>query len=158
MNIQIRQAGQEDAAAISALNAEVHKLHSDAEPRFFKPPSDQTFPPRTVQAMLERPDHFFYLAIADGQPAGYIYFEIRQLEENPFCYAVDQAYIHQLGVSPDFQGLGCGKKLMEVVREVAAERGLQMIALDTWAFNYQAQDFFASQGYDLFNFRYWMWL
>lgn len=158
MNIQIRSAGPEDAAAISTLNAEVHKLHAEAEPRFFKPPSEETFPPRTVQAVMERADHFFYLAVVDDQPAGYVYFEIRRLEENPFCYAVDQAYIHQLGVSPEFQGLGCGKKLMEAVKAMAVERNLQMIALDTWAFNHHAQGFFASQGYERFNFRYWTWL
>jgi ribosomal protein S18 acetylase RimI-like enzyme len=158
MNIQTRPATAEDAKTISALNAQVHDLHAAAEPRFFKPASDLTFPPMMVQDLMETPGHFFYLAVVDGQVAGYVYFEIRQLEENPFRHALEQAYIHQIGVRPEFQGSGCGKRLMALVKDIASERGLQNIALDTWGFNQQAQAFFASQGFEPFNYRYWLWL
>lgn len=158
MNVQVRLASLEDAETISALNAQVHDLHAVAEPRFFKPASDLTFPPLVVQDLMETPGHLFYLAIVDEQVAGYIYVEIRQLEENHFRHAIDQAYIHQIGVRPEFQGSGCGKLLIERVKNVAAEAGLQMIALDTWGFNRHAQDFFASQGFEPFNYRYWLWL
>lgn len=156
--IAVRAATPQDAPSISAINAEVHQLHYEAHPEVFKPPDENTFSPAAIRDLMQDPANYFWIVEVDGQPAGYLHADTAHLEENPFRYAFDRLYIHQIGVRTQFQGLGCGKHLLEAARQTARELGLGVIMLDTWAFNHQAQAFFTSQGFETFNLRYWLWL
>ena len=156
--IIVRAATPQDAPSISVLNAEVQQLHYEAHPEVFKPPDETNFSPSAIRELMQSPANFFWLAEIDGQPAGYLYAATAHLEENPIRYAFDRLHIHQIGVLAQFQGFGCGKRLIQAARQTAEELGMAVIMLNTWAFNHQAQSFFGSQGFEIYNLRYWLWL
>lgn len=158
MRIKIRKAKPTDAINISQMNAQVQQLHADAYPSIFKPPSPETFPPSKILGLMETQENHFFIAEIHDSLIGYLYAESSHLEENPFRFSFSRLYIHQIGVRPEFQGMGCGKLLMNAARELAEQENLQMIMLDTWGFNEKAQNFFSNLGYETFNFRYWYWL
>jgi ribosomal protein S18 acetylase RimI-like enzyme len=152
----IRQATAEDAPLISTLNADVHKLHADAVPFFFKQPSAETFPPSEVLKLLDKPNNRFYLAFEGDEAVGYVYLEIRRRPEDRMRYAFDDVYIHEISVRPAYQGRGYGQQLIEQAKNATRELGITHLLLDTWSFNTEAQQFFTSQGFTSFNIRYWM--
>lgn len=158
MQIKIRNAQSADTVHISQMNAQIQQLHADAYPRIFKPASPETFPPDTILDLMGKQENRFFVAVINDELIGYLYAEISHLDENPFLFAFNRLYIHQIGVRPEFQGLGCGKLLMNAAKALAEQENMQMIMLDTWGFNEKAQEFFSSLGYEAFNFRYWYWL
>jgi ribosomal protein S18 acetylase RimI-like enzyme len=154
--IEVRKARLDDASLISELNSDVQNLHAKHIPQIFKPALPETFPSEFVTSLLAQPENIILIVQVDGRPAGYLFAEIRHLEENSFRYAHDQIHIHHISVQPDDQGQGCGTSLIAALKNMAANLSIHMITLDTWGFNTQAQTFFASQGFEVFNLRYWL--
>ncbi len=153
--MQVRLATIDDAGAISQLNADVQRLHADALPRHFKPPSDDTFPVSAVIELLNDPDNYFFIGQLDGEAIGYIYAQVRYVPETTFRYALTQIYIHHISIQPRHQHRGYGEQLMQAVKDLAQDKGITTIALDVWSFNTAARAFFARQGFTVFN--EWMW-
>lgn len=155
-NVEVRLATPDDANAISALNDDVQRLHVDALPHLFKPPSADGFPPSMVLELLADPNHYFLLGRVDGEAAGYIYVEHRIQPETPSRYAMDSVYIHHISVSPPYQARGLESALMMAVKELAEARGIRTIALDVWSFNANARSFFERHGFVDYNERMWL--
>ncbi len=153
--MQVRLATINDAEFISRLNADVQKLHAEALPRLFKPPSDETFPASAVIELLNDPDNYFFIGHVDGEAVGYIYAEIRSVPETALRYALTQVYVHHISIQPRHQHKGYGEKLIQVVKALAHDKGITTIALDVWSFNTSARAFFAEQGFTVFNERMW---
>ncbi|RIK41011.1 MAG: hypothetical protein DCC55_13200 [Chloroflexi bacterium] len=151
--VQVRLATLADAELISTLNADVQQLHADALPHIFKPPTDESWPPAAVGELIKNSDHYFWVAICDGVPAGYLYAQQRTSPVSPSKYEQDFLYIHHLSVKPSFQQRGCGERLVAAAKAFAQEQQLPELILDTWAFNEKAQRFFAQQGFEIFNYR-----
>ena len=153
--MEIRRATRDDALSLSVLNVYVQIVHANALPHLFKQPSSDSF---ALQFMLERLDdplNYFFIANLDGEDIGYIYARITERPENPFMHAWKYLYIDQISIKPDYQRLGYGVQLLEAVRQVANDAGIEIIALDTWSFNEQAGSFFKKQGFVPFNQRMW---
>lgn len=153
---EVRPATLADAEIISDLNADVQGLHHQAMPHFFKPPSAGSFPPALVRQLMVFPDSFFFLALEDGRPVGYLYAQVRRLPENPLRYALNMVYIEQIGVQPESQGKGHGRRLLEAAANLARRAGIGLLALDTWSFNKQAHAAFYAFGFESYNLRMWM--
>jgi len=153
--IDIRLASTKDAETISALNDSVQKLHADALPHVFKPPSADSFPASLAAALINDPDTYIYLALVDEKPAGYIYVQIVRRGDSATQHARDQVYIHHIAVEEAFQRRGVGRALMRAVIDLAEEKGIKEVSLDTWAFNSRARRFFKGQGFEEFNIRMW---
>lgn len=64
-------------------------------------------------------------------------------------------HIDQISGKKAYQRMGCGKQLIGEVFKLAKENGIETIALDTWSFNKEAQEFFKEQGFKPFNVRMW---
>jgi N-acetylglutamate synthase-like GNAT family acetyltransferase len=156
MNPQIRQATEQDAPIISALNADVHQLHVVAAPHFFKPVSDETFPAAKVLEIMAKPQNRFYISSEDGLDVGYLYLEVLNLPADNMRHARRWVYIHQIAVKPAYQQHGHGLRLMEQAKQVARELDIHTVALDSWEFNQKARRFFARQGFATFSHRMWM--
>lgn len=153
---EVRQATEQDAATISRLNADVHQLHAAAAPHFFKPVSDETFPPTKVLEIMAKPQNRFYMASEDSIDVGYLYLEVLDLPEDNMRYARRWVYIHQITVKPAYQQHGHGQQLIAQAKQVARELGIRTVALDSWEFNRKARHFFAEQGFIPFSHRMWM--
>ena len=153
--MEIRKATTKDAATLSALNVDVQRIHAAAFPEIFKQPENDSF---ALDFMLERladPLNTFLIVSDHGVDAGYVFVKIIDRPENPFTHAWKFLYIDQISVKPAYRGRGYGKALMQAVRKLAQEMGIETIALDTWSFNEQALAFFREQGFATFNERLW---
>jgi ribosomal protein S18 acetylase RimI-like enzyme len=156
--MDIRLATPQDAEIISALNAEVQKIHADVLPHLFKPPSQETFPASLVRQLLADPTTYIFIAYSNGTPVGYIYTQIIRRAESSLRYALDRIYIHHISVDQAYQRHGVGQELLQTVVRLAREHGISTLALDVWSFNTQAQAFFASQGFTVYNENMWLHL
>ncbi len=155
-DLQIRLATQEDAETISVLNMDVQRIHAEAFPHIFKPPSIEAFPAWMIREWLANPDNFIYLGYLEGQAIGYVFAEVRRQLETSSKYALDSVYIHQMSLKPEYQSRGYGSKLMEAVKHLAKEKGISTIALDVWTFNTQARAFYQKLGFVNYNERMWL--
>ncbi|MEM7131447.1 MAG: GNAT family N-acetyltransferase [Chloroflexota bacterium] len=154
--MDVRQATIADAEILSALNADVQKLHADAHPQLFKQPSDQTFPPSAALDVLNDPNAYIYIGKVKGEAVGYIYAEIRTSPENDFRYEMRRVSIHDISIKPDHQKKGYGERLIQSVKMLAQKHDITMVILDVWSFNTNARSFFAEQGFTAFNERMWL--
>ncbi len=84
----------------------------------------QDFEKELVQlpAKYTEPEGAIFLAKVDGQPAGCV--ALWKLEEG-ICE------MKRLYVKPEFQGLGLGKQLTEIIMEEAKNKGYKTMKLDT---------------------------
>jgi ribosomal protein S18 acetylase RimI-like enzyme len=151
----VRRASVDDAEVISSLNADVQALHARAFPWRFKPPGPTTFTPSDVATILVRPEHMFFVAELDGQPAGYAFAEVVRRPESPMHHAYDMMHLHHISVRPQHRRRGVGNALMDAVRGAGEELGITLVGLDVWTFNQEARAFFARQGFTPYNERLW---
>jgi ribosomal protein S18 acetylase RimI-like enzyme len=151
----IRRATAADAAAVSALNADVQALHAEALPWRFKPPGAATFPPEEAAALIAKPENIFLIADVASAPVGYVYAEVIRRAETPFQYALELVYIHHIGVRSQFRERDVGETLLDAVRAAAAQLKIELITLDVWSFNTNARAFFRRNGFTIYNERLW---
>lgn len=155
MSTVVRRASEADAAAISALNADVHEIHAAALPDLFKPPSAESFPAEMVTALIRAPENLVFLAELDLAPIGYAYAEVIRRAETPFRTAQEMVYLHHISVRPAHRRKGVGNALVQAVRAAGRELGITLLALDVWTFNEPARRFFGRQGFRIYNERLW---
>ena len=149
--VTIRTATRDDAAVISALNADVQAIHAAALPWRFKPPGAWTV--ADAQALLARPNYFAFIAEADGGPAGYVVAEAIRHPETGRHHAHAMIYVHEISVREVCRRRGVGRALLDAVTARGKELGIERIALDTWSFNEGALAFFRSYGLAPYNVR-----
>ncbi|MFF5205816.1 GNAT family N-acetyltransferase [Streptosporangium sp. NPDC000396] len=89
-----------------------------------------------------RDGHGVLVAISDGCVAGFVTVTTRR----HFTGQVD-AYIGELVVSAELEGMGVGRALADAAESWARERGLQRITLETGAANVRARSFYQALGY-----------
>ena len=116
MPIEIRATTPGDAGAISALNADVQKIHADAHPWRFKPPGPYTFTEKDAKDLLSGPNHFAFLAFDEGAPIGYLVGEIVRRPETARQFAHELIYIHEISVRPYARRNGVGRLLLDAAK------------------------------------------
>lgn len=87
-------------------------------------------------------DHAVFVAKSGGRVAGVVTVE----ERTHWTGAVD-AYVGELIVAADVEGLGIGRALMAAAEQWACERGLEFLTLETGAANSRARGFYRTLGY-----------
>jgi len=155
MSSAIRRATTADAEVLSALNADVQALHASAMPQRFKPVGPDTFPLTAARALLANPSNLVFIAEVDSKPAGYAYAEVVHVLETPLRYAWDEIYLHHISVRPAYRRRGLASALLSSVRAAANEIGIDLVTLQVWAFNEDAQAFFRRQGFTPYMLRLW---
>jgi diamine N-acetyltransferase len=153
--MDVRRATQDDAEAISALNDTVQRLHAEAHPHIFRPPSAETFPADEVISLMARPGYAFLVGVVDGAPVGYISVEVIRRPESSLTYATERLQIHHISVDDTCQGIGVGRALIDAAKDLARDEGISHIELDVWSFNDHARHFFERQGFEVYNQRLW---
>lgn len=154
--MEIHRATLKDLNTISALNVHVQRVHAEALPEMFKLPETDAFSAEFIAERLADPDSYFFIAIVDAQAIGYVYAHMLHLDENPYRRALDFIEIDQISVQPQYQRKGFGGALVQQVRELAREKGIDTITLSVWFFNDQSRNFFRGQGFEVFNERMWL--
>jgi ribosomal protein S18 acetylase RimI-like enzyme len=140
--MRIRQATDEDAAAIAALLHAVTELHSlaDETPEFLTQKVADN-----LQRAATTGSSTVYVAETDDQAiVGYC-----AVHWIAFVFLTGgEAYVSELFIHPDQRGRGAGSKLLETVVAAARERGCARLSLnnrrDSDAY---ARAFYAKQGW-----------
>ncbi|MEQ6377645.1 N-acetyltransferase [Bacillaceae bacterium S4-13-56] len=139
-----------DFIKVAKLNKTVHNLHYELYPNVFKP-YDYAAACCFIEQAMKNPENIFLLVEDDeGNPQGFVWFEIRVSEENPFKRAQQSLYVHQLSVQSENQGKGYGTQLMTAVYEEASTRGIDWIELDYWVDNTVAKKFYDKLGFQTY--------
>jgi GNAT superfamily N-acetyltransferase len=145
--IAIRLATLDDAGIIGRQTSGIQRLHNEALPMIFKPPSKDLFPPEKLAALIQDPNSIVAVAEMGGEVVGHIYGEVITRAENEFGWADSYLYIYQISVDDNARRRRAGAALIEFVRDWARAMGLTALKLDHWAFNVRARDFFVACGF-----------
>ena len=155
MAFEVRRATIDDAALIASLNVDVQQIHADANPWRFKKPGPQTFTHSDAEALLLKPNYFSFIAFDSNEPVGYVVAEAVCHPETGRHHAHALVYVHQISVRPGARHMGVGRKLLDAAKANGNANGIDLLALDTWAFNAQALAFFQSYGLVPYNIKLW---
>jgi len=151
MSVEVRAASETDFAALIRLNQVVQRLHAELYPGDFKREVDPSAMMTFFAARLADPKSAIGIAKADCVPVGYVWFEVQARPETSLTPPRPRIYVHHISVAPEARRRGIAAALMRYVEHRAASEGIDEIALDTWADNLDAQHFFRSQGFAVFN-------
>lgn len=143
----MRRATPSDADRISEIAASVQELHAAALPSVFQVEARASLPAALISALLTRADHYVSVAQMRDTPDGYLYAELQRRPATPVKCPVERLYVHQMGVLPTTRCRGVGSALLDAVREFARDAGVTQLALDVWAFNADARQFYERRGF-----------
>ncbi|MBU0649813.1 GNAT family N-acetyltransferase [Patescibacteria group bacterium] len=91
-----------------------------------------------IKESLKKRNSYVFLAIADDQPAGYIFARLCR-----GCYAF---IVEELFVGPGFAGLGIGTKLLDLV--IAKGKTFNYdIKVEVFDWNTHARDYYLKRGF-----------
>ena len=146
MAVEIREASAQDVNALAALCAPIHAMHVTWRTEVFRTASVEEMESLFRQWLAQ--DNFrAYLAMQDDRPVGYIAVRIVDRPANVLMSRGRFLDVEQIGVVLDERGRGVGHALMEKVKELARQQGLQRIELNVWAENAEAQRAFTAWGF-----------
>ena len=146
MNLDIREARSQDAAALAALCAQVHALHVTWRPELFRAASVEEMK-SLFRQWIGQENFRAYLALLDGRPVGYVAVRIVDRPGHLLMNPRRFLDVEQIGVAPDERGKGIGRALLEKAREFAREQRLTRIELNVWIENAGARRAFAAWGF-----------
>lgn len=133
--IWVRLSQMRDAEALMKLDALVWDNRST--------PSQIVWNSREQYLQKCPPESQLVAVIGDEEEiCGYLGFDYpTPLASNRHVYEIN------IAIHPDYQRRGVGRKLMEAVKELAAERGIRKLSLRVLASNPQALAFYQSCGF-----------
>ncbi len=131
--VEIRPLGRDDFADALALARELYDL-PDADPEPYRPAYD---------ALVNDPDAAPFVAIADGEVAGFIGFRFRRR----LNHATFEGWISDLVVREGFRGRGIGRALLAAVIAEWRLRGSHRMELEVAYERTAARALYAAAGF-----------
>ena len=151
----IREATKQDVRAIRLLYSYVQEHHAESLPDVFKKPKPDADPGWSITEYLGYRGAFIALYFDEEEAVGYVAARRVDRREDTVRFGQSMLYIDQIGVAPAFRRRGCGRALIDYVKERAAATQLK-VGLDVWSFNGRAREFFQSCGFT--SYREQMWI
>lgn len=143
----IRQANEKDLIGIQDLIQQVHDLHVENKPTYYKA-SNELFSMKDLEQVLGSDQE--ELLVAENQQGmliGYVKSKILEVGENhPIMKPRKILYIEDLCVDKEHRGQGIGKALMEEIVAYGKEQKVNSIELMVWEFNEAAKEFYEKYG------------
>ena len=148
MSITVRPAEKEDHSAVERLLRQIAQLHADLRQDVFRPAS-RKYDTERYFGLLQDPDTPILVAENEqGVLLGYAMLQVKAVgTDHPVLLPRQFLYIDDLCVDVDARGSGIGAALMQAVRELAHERGLEKIELNVWECNEGAMGFYERLGF-----------
>jgi len=143
--IMIRLAETQDLTAImEILQVVVQKMHNNNNFQWdAKYPREQDFIEDINQGEL-------FVSVQEGEVAGFICINKVEPEEyKGLAWSLSQEalVIHRMAVSPAYQKLGIGAQLVGFADELAKQKQMKYLKIDTYSGNPKAQRLFEKLGY-----------
>lgn len=108
---------------------------------------DKCFSEEAITKELEDENNFYYIAYADGFPAGYM----RLNEDNteyPFKRQYKALQLKRIYLLKEFQSKKIGSALMSYALQLAADKDYEILWLGVWEENENAKSFYAKWGFE----------
>ena len=80
-------------------------------------------------------------------------YNIISIEQTKILRARHYCYLQQIGVDLIKRDSGIGYALIEHIKELCDEQGIDEIELDVWAFNSGSRKFFEKVGFEPYGFK-----
>ena len=151
----VRAATERDIPRLVGLNRLVQDLHVAAHPDVFRPSSDMPGIEDLFSKSISDTNQHVLVAEVDGVAVGYLCATVEREPAHTFKRDTTRLYVHQIAVDTDRRRRGVGRALFAAAEQIAQDRLINDIALDTWSFNEEAQDFFASLGFSVYKIKLW---
>jgi len=130
--IQVRNMKLTDAKAINSINAE--SLGYDISIEITK---------KQIEKLLINPDHhIIFVAEEEEIVVGYAHAELYET-----LYSEPMLNVLALAINQNYQQKGIGKQLMQRIEQVASERNLIAVRLNSGETRHGAHKFYESIGY-----------
>jgi diamine N-acetyltransferase len=146
MRVDVRAATADDLDALATLRPHVHDKHVAARPDYFKPVMHAAARAEAA-TWLEQENARVLLAVADGEPVGYLLAYVVTRAEGGLVHARRFVLVDQIAVTESARGRGYGKALLDGARALARRLSIDTVELEVWAFNVEAREFFLAQGF-----------
>jgi len=147
MSITVRPAKKQDHPAVERLLRQIAQLHADLRPDVFRPAS-QKYDTKRYCGLLRDPDTPVLIAQNEqGEVLGYAMLQVKSVDGHPVLLSRRFLYIDDLCVDEAMRGQGIGAALMEAVRALARERGIEKLELNVWECNEGAVKFYERLGF-----------
>lgn len=148
MNLSIIEADVSHAAAIATIGKKSFRtafghLFNNKEELFEY--LEHTYDPVKLARSLRKGNNVYFLALLDGQPAGFAKVKIDSLNEN--IESVAQMELQKIYVLPGYQGAGTGTALLNEVKKMAKKIYPDYIWLDTHVSNEKGICFYEKNGF-----------
>lgn len=146
--IRYREATPDDVAAICELGQLLNAIHHAERPDIYAAETtDYNRDAPHWRGFLSNPQQVIYLALIDGQPAGFVSAGMFSAS-GPLLQPMTFARVGSVCVAESFWGKGLGRGLMERVRLWAVARGAKDVRLSVWAFNDRARRLYEELGFE----------
>jgi len=153
--MNIIKATKKEIPDIVFLNSYVQKIHVEKHPDIFKPVGNEDDLKKFFDMVLNKENNCILLGYIGSTPVGYLWATFELKPDNPFKHEIKRVYIHHIAVHERFRRQDIGKSLFRELQGIAGEKGIQSFALDTWAFNKDAQSFFEELGFVTYGVKMW---
>lgn len=156
VELKIIKADRGNISDIIFLNSFVQKIHVEKHPEIFKTPGNDADLTKFFESILSQEAHCILIAYLEGTPVGYLWAAFENKPDTPLTFEKRRVYIHHVIVHEGFRRQHIGNALFEEIKSIAKREGIHNFALDTWAFNRNAQRFFEKRGFETYNIKMWL--
>lgn len=146
MITKLRTAVPGDENVLAELNALVHEFHVKHYPSYFKP-GDLGLITAWFRDMIRKPTVQIWVAERSGQAVGYAVIILRERPEEALSYVRKWLEIDQIGVLPEHQRTGIGRRLIQRTLRSARKQKIRDVELTSWSFNGKAHKAFKRLGF-----------
>ena len=153
MNINIRDAKEQDYEPLIDLFDLVDTLHRDNLPTIFQKPSGPARDQDFFQSLLIDQKTALFIAEIENEITGFILAISRETPPIPVFVPARLVLVTDIAVKKDFRRRGIGRLLVNKVHKWAETRGASAVELTLYAFNQTAFDFYKTIGYETINLR-----
>ena len=145
MDVVVIRATKEDASIIAEYSVALAEKHYSYDQVRFARLITRDGAAAYYGGRAEVDNAAVFLAESEGKVIGFAY-----MEYEPVLYAelaTKVAWLHDIYVVPEHQGLGAGRELIEAVRGEAKRQGANKVLLSVAVNNQNAQQFFERSGF-----------
>ena len=154
MNVDVRLAVKDDLPDLVRLNEQIQFQHAEQYPSEFKYPTKYEEISNFFEELIDIQSTVLIIANVEDQIIGYLYYEIHNVNENPFKFGKKRCYIHHILVDHTYRRAGVGSSLIAWVEDAANTENASEIVLDTMELNHVAHRYFEQSGFRISQFKY----
>ena len=143
--MEIRFAQSRDIPGMLNLLQQVGEVHHQIRPDLFRSGA-QKYDEAALEALLKNPDRPIFIALNEGQVAGYAFCILQVTKDDPVLQDRKVLYIDDLCVDEAQRGHGIAGALYQQVCQYARSIGCDAVTLNVWSGNDTAMAFYQKCG------------